>query len=154
MGSEITLPKALATAYRCLARRSYSHEELRAKLLQKGFVPAVTEEVLKTVSRQGYLNDEEISLRWALSLVEHRSWGREKISAYLLRKGISRDLVGRVQKQVWQEYDEEAVARSALKKHFTGSRGSPSAAQKARFLQSRGFPADVIYRCLNISLLD
>ncbi len=152
MENDRAFQKALATAYRFLARRSYSCQELRTKLLQKGCAAAVTEKVIAHVLQQGYLNDEELSLQWALSLVKNRGWGRVKITHYLLRKGIPPELINRVQKKVWQEYNEEDMARSALRRHYRGCLKMPQAEKRARFLKSRGFPADIIYKCLDLSV--
>jgi len=154
MESETDFQKVLASAYRFLARRPYSHEELKARLLQKGFAPAVTVHALETLARQGYLNDEDVALQWARSLVRNRSWGRDKISVYLYRKGIAKEIIDGVQKTVWQDYDESMVARKVLEKHFARTTEQPSLAKKARFLKSRGFSAGVIYRSLNIVIED
>jgi regulatory protein len=150
MENEADFQKALTSAYRFLARRSYSHEELKARLLQKGFAPEAIAYALETVARRGYLNDEETALQWASSLVKQRGWGRDKIRAYLFRKGIAPDLIDRVQRTVWQDNDEAAVACTVLKKHFARAAEEPSPAKKARFLKARGFSAGVIYRSLNI----
>jgi regulatory protein len=146
MESEAVLRKALSTAYRFLARRSHSQEELKAKLLKKGFDPAVAAQALGVIAQQGYLNDEQASLQWALNLVEKRCWGRHKVTAYLQRKGIARELI----EQVWQEFDESAVARAALKKQYAHSSDKPSVEKMFRFLKSRGFTQEAIYRNLDI----
>jgi regulatory protein len=150
MENEAVLRKALSAAYRFLARRSHSQEELKAKLLKKGFSPTVTAQALEVIARQGYVNDEQASLQWALNLVEKRCWGRHKVTAYLVRKGIARELIERVQKQIWQEFDESAVARAALKKHYARSPDKPSAEKMFRFLKSRGFSQEAIYRNIDI----
>jgi regulatory protein len=150
MENEAVLRKALSAAYRFLARRSHSQEELKAKLLKKGFSPTVTVQALEVIARQGYVNDEQASLQWALNLVEKRCWGRHKVTAYLVRKGIARELIERVQKQIWQEFDESAVARAALKKQYARSPDKPSAEKMFRFLKSRGFSQEAIYRNIDI----
>jgi regulatory protein len=151
MESEADFQKALTSAYRLLARRSYSQEELKARLLQKGFAPAAITHALDTLARRGYLNDEEAALQWASSLIRNRCWGRDKIRAYLFRKGIAPEIIDRVQRNVWQENDEAALARTVLKKRFARAAVEPSLAKKARFLKARGFSAGVIYRSLNMS---
>jgi regulatory protein len=150
MESEAVLRKALAAAYRFLARRAHSQEELKAKLLKKGFAPTVTAQALEVIARQGYVNDEQASLQWALNLVEKRCWGRHKITAYLVRKGISRELIDKAQKKIWQEFDESAVARAALKKQYAHSSDKPSVEKMFRFLKSRGFTQEAIYRNIDI----
>jgi regulatory protein len=150
MESEADLRKALAAAYRFLARRAHSQEELKAKLLRKGFAPTVTAQALEVIARQGYVNDEQASLQWALNLVEKRCWGRYKITAYLQRKGISRELIDKAQKKIWQEFAESAVARAALKKQYGHCPDKPPVEKMFRFLKARGFSPEAIYRNLKI----
>jgi SOS response regulatory protein OraA/RecX len=154
MESEEDSRKALTSAYRFLANRSYSREELKARLFRKGFEPEAIAHALETLALRGYLNDEEVALQWALSLVNNRGWGRDKIRAYLFRKGIASEIIDTVQKKVWQDHDESAVAREVLKKHFARAAEEPSPGKKIRFLKSRGFSSAVIYRCLNVLIED
>lgn len=134
------------TAYRLLSRRSHSSAELQQKLNRKGYSADEIAAVLTEFSARGYLNDDEVALRWAQGLARNKCWGRAKISAYLAQKGISRETVDRVQRQVWQEFSEETVARRAFQKRFTAAKAAPSPAKAAAFLKSRGFSAAVIYK--------
>jgi regulatory protein len=154
MESEAVFRQALAAAYRLLARRSHSQEELKAKLLKKGFDPTVAGHVLEVVERLGYINDEKTSLQWALSLVEKRCWGRHKVKAYLMHKGIEREVIDRVQQQIWHTFDEADVARAALQKHYSRTGRQPSREQMVRFLQSRGFTQDAIGKNLDADNID
>jgi regulatory protein len=138
--------KVLTVAYGYLSRRPHSLMELREKLTKKDFPPETIGAVLETLCCQGYLNDEEVSLRWALTLVRTRGWGREKIFYYLLKKGISRDIIEQVQSTVWQEFNEEEVARKAIEKRFPAQGASPLLGKRVSFLKSRGFSSEVIYR--------
>lgn len=149
MKNEATLPKALASAYQYLARRAHGQVELQRKLAKKGFAPRIIEKVLAKVGEQGYLNDEEVSRRWASTLIENRGWGRGKITSFLLHRGIPREIITKVQQKVWQEFNEDDTARSVLKKHFAASKEPLSLGKRARFLESRGFPAEVIYRVID-----
>jgi len=133
-------------AYRLLSRRSHSRAELEQKLSRKGFNAEDIASVLSEFSAKGYLNDDEVALRWAQGLVRTKCWGRAKISAYLAQKGINRETVDRVQREVWQEFSEETVARRAFQKRFAAAKTAPSPAKAAAFLKSRGFSAAVIYK--------
>jgi regulatory protein len=151
MENDIAFQKALAIAYRFLALRAYSCQELTTKLLQKSFAPDVTEQVLAHIQQQGYINDEDVALQWAQSLVRNRTWGRVKITQYLKRKGIAYETIDRVQRKIWREFNEEDIARRALHKHYRGHATLPSVDKRARFLKARGFSAEAIYRCLDFS---
>ncbi len=154
MESEAVVRQALAAAYRLLARRAHSQEELKVKLLKRGFDPAITAQTLRVIDLQGYVNDAQTALQWALSLVEKRCWGRHKVNAYLVRKGIPREVIEGVQQQIWQMFDEGQIARAALQKHYGRTRRPPSRAQMVRFLQSRGFTPDAIGNNVGIDDLE
>ena len=133
-------------ACRLLSRRSHSSAELRQKLARLGYSADETAAVVAEFSARGYLNDDEVALRWAQGLARDKCWGRAKISAYLAQKGISRETADRVQREVWQELSEETVARRAFRKRFAAAKEAPSPAKAAAFLKSRGFSAAVIYK--------
>lgn len=149
MKNEPSPRKALDAAYRMLVRRGHSRAEVKQKLSRKGFCDEDIEETLTRLAEQGYLNDDDIALRWAHSLVENKGWGKAKVASYLVQKGISRDGIERAQREVWLEFREEEIARKALKKHFALSEKKPATAKAASFLQARGFSAEVIYRVVS-----
>jgi len=138
--------KVQTIAYGYLSRRPHSLMELKEKFIKKGFSQETIDTVLAKHCSQGYLNDEEVSLRWASTLVRTRGWGKEKIFYYLLKKGIDRDIIEKVQRTVWQEFNEEDVARKVLLKRFSEQGASPPLGKRASFLKSRGFSSEVIYR--------
>ncbi len=133
------------TAYGYLSRRPHSRAELQRKLSRKDFTESDIEDLLNSLCREGYLNDEDVSRRWAENLVVNRCWGRQKIAWYLYQRGIARDIIDRVQHSIWQEHNEEGTARKALAKRFPHDRTSPPRGKVAAFLKSRGFSSDVIY---------
>lgn len=141
--------KALDAAYGFLARRSHSRAELKQKLDKKGFSPDDIAAAFNRLSGQGYLNDDEVALRWAHSLVKIKGWGRAKIAAYLMQKGMGKESIEQAQKQIWQEFSEEDTARRALKKRFLSSPKQPAPVKMAAFLKSRGFSSNVIYRVVS-----
>jgi len=145
-----TPQKVLSVAYGFLARRSHGRVELKRKLERKGYAPELIDEALACLVHKGYLNDEDVALRWAQSFVRNRLWGRAKIGAYLTERGIACDIIDRVQGRIWEEFQEDDIARRALAKRF--SHGPPPTRQKiSMFLNSRGFSADVIYRAVSES---
>lgn len=153
MENESSAKKTLDAAYRFLARRPHSMMELKRKLSKKGFCADLTENTIDSLCQQGYLNDEEVSLRWAQSLVQGRGCGKAKITFYLLQKGISRDIIEIVEKKIWQEFSEEEIARKALKKRFSPYREIPPQGKMVTFLKSRGFSSEVIFKvagCLTV----
>jgi regulatory protein len=146
MENSLTYPKALDSAYRLLAARPHTRAEIRRKLSRKGCDSETITAVLSELREKGYLNEDDMALRWAQALVRDKLWGPLKISAYLTQKGIGREIIDQVQRQLWQEIDEPDIAAQALRKRFGGRDDESLRAKKAAFLRSRGFAADVIYK--------
>lgn len=143
---ELSAKQILDAAYSFLSRRPYSRIELQEKLARKGFCPDIIESILNKLCQQGYLNDEETSFRWAQSLVQERLWGKAKITFYLLQKGISKNIIDKVQKKIWQEFSEKETAEKAIKKRFPPLKKLPSQGKLVAFLKTRGFSSEVIYK--------
>jgi regulatory protein len=145
MDNNLTLQKALDTAYRLLTNRPHTRAEIRRKLSRKGAGADIIAQVLHELGLKGYIDEDDMALRWGQALVRDRLWGPLKVSGYLIQKGLGRDLIDQVQHRIWQEFDESAIAGLALHKRFGGTNDEASAAKKAAFLRSRGFSSGVIY---------
>jgi regulatory protein len=154
MENNFTLQKALDAAYRLLAGRPHTQAEIKRKLSRKGAGTDVIMQVLDELARKGYIDEEDMALRWAQSLVRDRLWGPLKISVYLMQKGLGRELTDQVQRRIWQEFDESEIAGLALHKRFGGINDEAPAAKKAAFLRSRGFSSGVIYGLAKESIRD
>ncbi len=149
MKNESADKSALDAAYGCLGRRPHSRTELKKKLDREGFTSIVVESTLDELSRLGYLNDEEIALRWAQTRVRDRLWGKAKIGGFLAQKGIDRNIIDKVQCSLWQQFSEVEVGRKAFAKHFLSRQEHPPQGKVAAFLKSRGFSSEVIYRIVH-----
>ncbi len=72
-------------------------------------------------------------------------WGKAKLYNFLREKNIEKDVIDRVQQEIWEEFSEEDTARKAVDKRFS-SAIQPSQSKILSFLKSRGFSSGVIYR--------
>jgi regulatory protein len=132
-----------AAAMRLLARREHSADELKRKLLAKGFDRELADSVLEKLTARRLLSDE----RFASSLVRHRvnrGQGPVRIRAELRQQGID---AGRIDAELrGAELDWPALAAQVRRRKF--GKGAPRTrnerAKQARFLQYRGFSADQI----------
>lgn len=142
-------------ALQYLARREYSRAELAAKL--RPYLPADSEdefeqaqpvdidELLDDLEASGYLSDER-----AVSQLLHARrprFGMQRISHELHQKGISAELIEQVMPQL--QDGELETARSVWHKKFGAHpHDAKERARQMRFLQSRGFSLDVIFKVL------
>lgn len=142
-------------ALQYLARREYSRAELAAKL--RPYVAAVPEDEFEQVQpvdmdallddlvASGYLSDE----RAVTQLLHARRprFGTQRIAHELHQKGISAELIEQAMPQL-KESELEA-AHSVWQKKFGVHPGcAKEKARQVRFLQSRGFSLDAIFKVL------
>jgi len=134
-------PEALkARALRHLVRREHSRAELARKLAPHAESPAARDQVLDFLLEKKSQSD----LRYAEERVRvlSRKYGAARIRHDLRAKGIADDIVGRVSSE-----GELERARAILERRYRAPASSPGErAKRARFLQGRGFAAEVIRR--------
>lgn len=147
MGQAKAREGAVQCVLRLLSYRQRSVKEVEEKLESKGFSSEEIRTAIDCLSRLGYLDDE----KFARALVESRStgrrWGRRKIAAELVSKGIDADTV----RQTLSGLDhaaEAAAGREAAKKWLKERGARPPLSRRdferaMRHLISRGFQASL-----------
>ena len=113
--------------------------------MEKGFETNLVNNIIEELLEKGFLNDYDVAYRWAESRIKNRLWGRAKLYNFLREKCIKKDIIDRVQQEIWEEFSEEEIARKAVDKRFS-SVVQPSQPKILSFLKSRGFSSGVIYR--------
>lgn len=143
-------------ALQYLARREYSRAELAAKLrpyaqLEDDFEqlqPVDLESLLDGLVESGYLSDE----RAATQILHARRprFGTQRITHEMHQKGLSEELIADAIPAL--KDSELATAREVWQRKF-GSfpQDAKEKARQMRFLQSRGFGFDVIFKVLQSS---
>jgi regulatory protein len=127
-------------ALRLLARREHSRDELARKLSPHAESPETLESLLDFLVAKKLLSDERYAEARAHSLA--RKYGPARIRHDLRAKGVAQALVERV-----TGADELETARAILqRKYRQPARTREERAKRARFLQGRGFSAEVIHR--------
>ncbi len=130
-----------ATAMNLLARREHSTQELRDKLLTRGFEDDEIVPALQTLSREGLLSDERFTESFIHSRMERGS-GPVKIRAELRQRGVADEIISDwldERDRMWLERAETVRCKkfgSALPVDYKEK------ARQARFLQYRGFSAE------------
>lgn len=130
-------------AMRYLARREHSRAELKAKLLPHVQEGEDLEAELDGLVQRGWQSDE----RTADQLVNQRRarFGAQRIAHELRQKGIAENLISEAMPQL-KESELEAAREVWQKKFGTLPASAPEKARQVRFLQSRGFALDVIFK--------
>jgi len=141
-------PSLRERAIGCLARREHSRAELARKLAAHGS-PEEIEEVLDHMTELGLLSDARFAEAWVRGKAAR--FGVARLRHDLARRGVDRDTVEAALAAETGE-DELARAREVWNAKFghTPADGREWARQ-ARFLQGRGFAAEVIRKLLKES---
>ena len=131
-----------------LARREHSRAELARKLTQRGARKDLLNAVLDELVAEELLSEARFVEAFVHSRTQ-RGQGPVKIRAELARRGIDDDLIERFLTRTSDSWLE--LLRSVRTRRFgENSPGDEQAwARQARFLSSRGFPADLIYSALS-----
>lgn len=140
----------MAAAMRMLSRRDLSEEEIREKLLKKGFPQAEASAAIRRLRELGLVDDPALCARLVRSYRETRGYGSAKIAWALRARRFSPALVEETVRELSSAEEELAAAFAALRKKFRGGLlpGREGAARAYRFLAGRGFPPETCRKAL------
>lgn len=108
---EEELSKAKSYVYRILARRMYTTREISDKLVERGYVDKIIEDVIATLKRYGYLNDKTYAQEWIESRMRSKPKGKIALRRELGRKGIDKSII---EDALGQAFDQSKEAEMAL----------------------------------------
>jgi len=136
-----------------LARREYSRAELRSKLLPhvqadenfEQLQPDDLDALLDDLTARGWLSDARTATQ--LAHARRDRFGTQRIAHELRQKGIAEELISAVLPAL-KESELEAAHKVWQKKFGTLPQDAREKATQARFLQSRGFAPDVVFKVL------
>jgi regulatory protein len=145
-----------ARALQYLARREYSRAELYSKLLPHVQVdedfgqspPPSLDALLDDLTARGWLSDA----RAATQLLHARRsrFGVQRITQELRQKGIAEELISGALPALKES--ELATAREVWQRKFGAlPQDAKEKARQIRFLQSRGFALDVVFKVLQLA---
>jgi len=110
---EKELKNALNYAYNLLSYRNRTEFELKEKLLNKGYVDEIVNEVLDRLKNMNLIND----MQFAEDFVEFKreKYGKIRIKNELYKKGISTDIIDEVLSYDLS-YEIETIEKIVVKK--------------------------------------
>lgn len=137
--------RAFALTYRRLGRRDHTDAQLRERLGRAGFDAAIVDEVLATLTAQGYVDDARFARRFIEDRRRLDGWGTPRICAALVDAGVAQRTIA-AQLAVSGEHDELTAAVSLLRSRFDEPpRDERSRAKALGLLLRRGFDSDLAY---------
>jgi regulatory protein len=85
--------RAIDLAYKAVARRDLTVEELRTRLERKHVPPEAIAEAVAELEETGFLDDARYARQFAEDKRELEQWGRDRIARDLRRRGIAPQLI-------------------------------------------------------------
>jgi len=147
--------KAYAKALHLLSYRDHSAQEIRRKLLDRGWEDHVVEETIVHLTERGYLNDTSYAARWARHLACNKLYGNQRIEAGLRQKGFDQEAIYKALEEARLEISEEEGMNQLLRKIEAAGKKNASQEQAAQMVQSdkrtaqylmrKGYPAALIF---------
>lgn len=132
-----------ARALRLLARREHSRAELARKLAPRAESPEALQSLLDSLEQRKQLSDQRFAAERAHVL--SRKYGAARIRHDLKAKGVDPELVDPVSTE-----SELERARGILeRKYHEPAATREERAKRMRFLQSRGFSSEIIFKLLS-----
>jgi regulatory protein len=135
-------------AMRYLARREHSRAELHAKLLPHAQEGEDLDAVLDELENRNWLSDARAAEQ--MVNIKRARFGAQRIAHELRQKGIDENLISDALPRL-KETEFDAAREVWLKKFGAPPQDQKEKARQVRFLQSRGFALDVIFRLLKSS---
>ena len=149
------LQRVKQAAYRLLAYRSQTSNELSERLQQRGYTTTLIAEVLSQLAADGYIDDRRVALDWARYRLQARPMGRRRLAWELQRRGLNSELLEEVLRQVYSEFDEAMLAEQAARKRLRSKEVPRSPRERQRFiryLMSLGFEGNTV--AATLAMLD
>ncbi|QJW46760.1 regulatory protein RecX [bacterium BFN5] len=138
----------LRTAIKLLSQRMYSVQELRSKLICKGYLPADIDPTIAELSHRHYLDD--IALGELLYNKYHRAgkYSIKQIIFKLSSRGLNSQTIDTILTQ-HNSIDETKAALNLVRKRYLNPQ-SVEPDKMIRYLSSKGFPYHVIHHITNL----
>lgn len=132
----------LRTAIKILSQRMYSVQELRSKLISKGYSPADIDHTIAELSHLHYLDD--IALGEFLFNKYHRAskYSIKQVVYKLSNRGLDSQTIDIILTQ-HNSIDETKAALNLVRKRYLNPQ-SVEPDKMIRYLSSKGFPYHVI----------
>lgn len=141
--TEATPAQAQRAAVALLARREHSAEELRGKLIAKGYPAELVSNALEQLGAQGLLSDARFAEVFARARA-NKGYGTARIAQELRQRGVLDEQIAPAlseAKETWR-----AQITHVRRKRFGEAlpQSNTDRAKQARFLLQRGFTSEQV----------
>jgi regulatory protein len=142
---EERLQHALDVAYRYLGHRDRTVAEVRQRLEAEHVQPAILDEAVAELARQGYLDDARYARRFAEDRRTIDAWGAERIERRLLAVGVDPALIAAALDERGAGEELEA-ALAVLRRRFARAPSDDRERERALgLLVRKGYELELAY---------
>ena len=134
-------------AYYFVSYRDRSEYEIKKRLFEKEFQPAVVNEVLSLLKSRGIVDDHSFVNKWVDNVILSRPMGRMRVTHELRAKRVRDDIIDEVCQEKLDLDKEAELARKAADKKMKVLKSYAQDVARRRlnsFLVNRGFNFEVI----------
>ena len=145
------IPAARVTALALLARRELSEQQLRQRLIRRGYDVDEIDAAMIKLKEERALDDARVAGAMARTLTSVKRRGRLRVKRELEQAGITGDTARAAVDAAFSDLDEDALLQQALARRLRGER--PIADDREfqrlyRFLVTQGFESDRALKAL------
>ena len=148
----LTAAQALNRAAALCARSEQAPGDIRDKLVKWGLSASDTDQVVRQLIEQGFLNEERFARAFVKDRFAFNGWGRIKIAYQLRQKGIPAPAIDAAMTAIDDGQYRQRLIELLQAKWRTVKDREPRAAWAAmmRFAASRGFETALASECVKI----
>lgn len=127
-------------------------EQVRKKMVEKGYTPEEAVFAVAFLEEFGYINDAEFARAFIRDYIQRKPAGRQKLTEELRKRGVQKFDADDALSEVFPHEDTTELARRAAEKKLRSLAARPPEKQKSalvQYLQRQGFSWDVIRTVLD-----
>ena len=136
MNDKITKEDVQEKALRLLEFRNHSEHELREKLYRFGGESEDIDSAIEFCKEYGFLNDENYAMALARDLSNLKKYGKHRIKAELLKRGINGEFI---ESALCEVEDNSEVLMNLVSKKLKGSFERKDTERAIRYFIYRGY---------------
>lgn len=137
-------------ALKVIEFKDRTEKEIREKLTQKGYDENIIEDEIVFLKNYGFINDLRYAQRFVSDAINLKKWGKARIRAELLRKGVDREIIDNAVEDAFMYVDDDRLLNE-MQRRFKNSDLS-NIKERTRifnFYMRRGFSPDEIKGAMN-----
>ena len=146
----MTPEQYIEKAKKYCAYRERCSEEVNTRLRQMGAEEALRQQIITRLKEEGYLNDQRFAKLYARGKFLNNQWGKVKIKAGLLARGIDEEYIGQSLSEIdQQEYSDTLLALLTKKYHSIRDKGQANPEERtAAYAIQKGFEPGLVWQSL------